>query len=369
MKLATAAEVSPLSPRTLSRIHGQPIAPVFSPRKKYFPQVDFQLVMRPRQPGISWEEFLYNDGIEEPYRLALDGYVEGKTCIDVVNKVGNVDHHKDCDRLGTRATVGQIWMQIRAGFYNIFKNQNGPKVTAFVNGHDEDDAFATLLLKEPNLIVDDTNGNLRRLVWDSDELDSTAGMCAVNFNDPNYKKIFWITEPYRNSRNDLEMIKRRDVDEHLKVIYEIQNRIKFYLRHPEDSPQLEADTRYEIISEEDGWVMINEIGNQARMGALANGHTAIISHKQMGVDQNGVDLHRYIFALTSSDYHPDFPLDKIADKLNEIEQCTADKWGGNSNTVIGSPRESFSITPPEIMLSYIREMVKESKLSEQSDIK
>lgn len=361
MKLAPSVDVSPVSPRNLSRTSGIVAHPTILSRKKHFQEVDFQLVMRPRQPAIPWDQFLYNGGQPEKYRLALDGYVDEATIIDTVNLVGNVDHHKNCDRLGTRATLGQIWMQIRAGLYQIFKNQYGPKVTAFVNGHDEDDAFATLLLEEPNLIIDDTHGHLRRLVWDCDELDSTAGMCAVNFNDPNYKKIFWITEPYRNSRNDIEMIKRKDVEEHIKVLREIQGRIKYYLRHPDDSPQLEADTRYDLISEEDGWVMIDETGNQARLGALADGHTAIISHKHMGTDNLGKDLHRYIFALTSADYHPYFPLKKMTNRLNEIEECTTDRWGGNSNTVIGSPLDSFSKIAPDKMLAYVRGFVKEAR--------
>ncbi len=357
LKLAAAAEEPPLlsTPFRTKQTHDSGITTISPPNRKHFPEVDFQLVLRPRQPGISWDQFAQNDGVVQPYRLALDGYVEGASVIDTSRIIGNFDHHKDCDRLGTRATVGQVWLQIRAGFYRIFRDKYGPKVIAHINGHDEDDAFSTLLLAEPNLIIDDCKGILRRLVHDFDELDTTAGMAAVDLTDPNFQKIFWMTEPYRDSRNNLELINRKDPAEHQAIIDEIQSRIKHYLNHPYSCPRVEADTSYEVISDEDGWVMINEIGNQARMGALADGHTAIVSHRHMGSDAEGRDLHRYVFALTSADYHPDFPLERLADRLNDIEGCTTDKWGGNSNTVIGSPRGSFSRIPPDEMLRLIRE--------------
>lgn len=355
---SSATETFTATPLSLVKNEAAP-RPSKSPKRKQFKEVDFELVMRPLQPGMSWESFKSE---AERFDVALDGYVNGPTAIDFENAIANFDHHEGCNRLATRATCAQIFMEIQAGLFNVFRDQRGPRVRAHVNDRDEDDALSCLLLQEPNLIINDTHGVLRDLVCQFDVVDSAAGMYPVNFDDPKWKKIFYMTEPYRADRNDIKATRRKDVGEYTAILVEMQNRIKKYLVDPENCPQIEADTDYEVISDEDGWVMIDEIGNQARMAALADGNTAIVSHKNMGKDKNGKDLHRYIFALTSTTYHPYFPLAEMIEYFNTLEGCTVDKWGGNGHAVMGSPRDSFSKIPPEEMVRHIREVVEKARI-------
>ena len=331
-------------------------------------EVNFKLNLKPQQDAISLTDYINH---YSRYSIAIDGYVDHPVYENFDIPIANYDHHSGCDRLSTRATCGQIWMAIRGGLFDVFKDSTSARVEVHSNGNDEDNCAAIVQLEEPHLVLADKDQRFEHLIDAFDKLDTTLGTYSLPLDSELFQSVFWITDPYREFRNS-KKYNTREVNECLDVIDQVKKRIKRYLN--KTHRLLQPDTRYEIIGGGKNWVMINDVGKQSRLGAMSDGHRAILSVRPL---PNG--NHAFVFARASN-YIVHFDLPKFTSILNLIEnnyeyfsgninlisslssipsQLKNNQnglWGGG-NLVLGSPRDSGSKIPPEFLEHIINSMI------------
>jgi hypothetical protein len=234
-------------------------------------------------------------------------------------------------------------MAIRQGLFQTFRTEAGPEAHAFVNDCDEDVCLSWFLLKHHHWAGQAMNPLLNRLVALEDALDSTAGAYPFPVDLPALRELAWVFQPYREFHLGGGLDKREAVS-YTAVIEDVEGRIGRYLTGKGD--ELPLDTRYERIGGGTGWVMVKEIGSQARTGMFADGIQAYCSVREKAPG-------RWVYTIGR--LSPFIPLDlpKLTATLNELEGCTEDRWGGG-NTIIGSPRNSGSKLSPEELSKIIR---------------
>ena len=304
--------------------------------------VDFQLVIKPRQNPIDFEQFEQ----ESPsYSVAVDGYVAGLTRKNPLAPRIAFDHHH-ANRLYTRNTAAQIWMEIRQGLLEVFRDESGViKFVAHSSNCDEDDSSSILLLREPHLVLRDTRRRLEKLIDLMDKIDTTCATYPMNLSDPDVQSVFWITDPYREADKS-KILEKKEVATYQDIIDQVANRIKRYIAGTHRRQK--ADTRFDLLHKGNGWVMINEKGKQARIGAIAEGHKAIVSARELA---NG--NHGYVFTRISDNINY-FTLPTFAEQLKQVDLYK--HWGGG-DTVIGSDKENGSAIKPDQMIEMVESMV------------
>ena len=316
--------------------------------------VDFQLVIKPQQNSISYDQF---ESESPAHSVAVDGYVDGMTRKDTLTPRMAFDHHH-ANRLYTRNTAAQIWMEIRQGLTEVFRDEAGVcKFIAHVSNCDEDDSSSVLLLREPHLVLRDTRRRLEKLIDLMDKIDTTCATYPMNLSDPDVQAVFWITDPYREATQS-KVLEKREVQTYQDVMDQVAKRIKRYVSGTHRRQK--ADTRFDLLHKGDGWVMINEKGKQARIGAIADGHKAIISARELA---NG--NHGYVFTRVSDNINY-FALPKFAEHLRQIDQFK--HWGGG-DTVIGSDKDKGSSIKPAQMIEVVESMVMASRTALQEQRK
>ncbi len=321
-------------------------------------EVDFSMTIEPQHAPIEWEEFRKT---YSPFSAAFDGYVLGGVKKDLSKPIAAYDHHLEIDpdhqdrqtvdRLSMRATMGQIMMAVRGGFYSVFRDQHGPKVRAYFKSCDEDDCFTKLLLEEPQLIFNDTRGRLERLVGLAEKMDTTAGLYQTFPDSKLYEALVWVTDPYREFRQS-GRLDHHVAAEYADIMDQVGKRIKRYIKGTHR--HLKPDTSYEELGGGPGWIMIEETGKQGRLGAINDGYQAIVSVRRL---PNG--KHAYVFTRMS-DYVTYFNLPYFLKTLNEIERQkgnTTHLWGGSGDLVIGSPWGIGTDMDPVSMESLINDMM------------
>jgi hypothetical protein len=288
--------------------------------------------MRPRAAPLSWDEFCASHG---PFSMALDGYVVAGPRFDPSGPRINLDHHTEVDRLATRATCAQALLAVCQGLFLSFRDDAGPRADVYVNDCDEDVCTAWFLLKYAHVIDYVVNPLLNRLVSIVDLLDTTAGAFPFPVDLPVLAELAWVFEPYRHFRLS-GGVDRKAPDEYVGVVTEVEHRI---LRHITGTGrELPPDTRYEKVGGGPGWVMLREVGPQARTGVFADGY-----HAYVAVRERPGGRWAYIVGRRSPFVPFDVPA--LLWALNRAEGCGADCWGG-SNMVGGSPRVGGSRLPP-----------------------
>jgi hypothetical protein len=298
--------------------------------------------MRPRAAPLSWEEFCATHG---PYAMALDGYVLAGPRFDPTGPRINLDHHTEVDRLATRATCAQVLMAICQGVFLSFHDTEGPRADVYVNDCDEDVCTSWFLLKFAHLLDYVVNPLLNRLVSIVDVLDTTAGAYPFPVDLPVLQELAWVFGPYRRFRLG-GGLDRREPEDYVAVVEEVEQRI---LRHITGrGRRLPLDTRYDKIGGGPNWVLIHEIGPQARTGVFADGIRAYVSVRQR-LDGK--------WSYTVGRMSPFIPFDvpTILQALNRAEGDCEEPWGG-SNTVGGSPRVGGSRLPPGQVEQIINEL-------------
>ncbi|MCC6643906.1 hypothetical protein IT411_04100 [Candidatus Peregrinibacteria bacterium] len=306
--------------------------------------VDFSLVIKPQQEGISWEKF-----IEEspPFSIALDGYVQGLSRKDIIAPRASFDHHHT-NRLYTRATMAQVWMEIRQGILETFRSGEAARIIAHANDCDEDEAGAILILREPHLVLTDTRRRLEQFVDVLDKIDTTCATYPMSLTDPVIQSVFWATDPYREFRLSGHLDKK-DPSQYVDVIEQVGKRIKRYVDGTHRRQK--ADTGYSKIHQAKNWVMISESGKQGRIGAIADGHKAIVSARQR---ESGT--WSYVFTRISDNIHY-FDLPQFAHAFNQLDEYKG--WGGG-DTVIGSSRENGSSLNPDQISSVVNQLIQKN---------
>jgi hypothetical protein len=293
------------------------------------------LCMRPEFAPCGWEEFCATHG---PYTIGLDGYVAAGSRFDPSGPRLNLDHHTGVDRLATRATCAQALLAIRQGLFECFRDAQGPRAEVCVNDCDEDVCTSWFLLTHADLTAPGKSAPLDRLVNLVDVLDTTAGAYPLPTDLSSLKELAWVFAPYQCFRRSGEL-DRRQPEGHRAVVDEVSSRIERHLGGRGDSYPL--DGRYERRGGGADWVLIREVGAQARIAATADGIRAYVA-----VRDRPDGRWAYVVGRTSPFVPFDVPA--ILHALNDAEGTTKDLWGG-SNLVGGSPRVRGSrLSPSEV---------------------
>lgn len=298
------------------------------------------------EPGkvITWKDFCKT---AQPYSIALDGFVSCGPKFDHKGPFVNFNHHEDVSRLETRATCSQVLIAIRQGLFATFRRNGKPFCLIYVNDCDQDVCLSVFLLEHHFLVTSTMNPLINQLVFMEDMLDTTAGAYAFPIDLPSLQKVMWVFEPYTAFRSQGGLSKGNS-DDFKKVIDEVGTRIMaFYVGN---SKFVELDTRYEKIGGGKGWIMVKEIGQHARAAMFNDNITAFVSVREL---PNG----RYAYVYGKTSQYIQFPIDKIIQTANALENCPPDDAHGGSDIVGGSPRKSGSKLTPDELTKMINDLL------------
>lgn len=297
----------------------------------------------PRDGAVSGALFKERYG---RYTVALDGFVNEGPWFDPALPSQCFNHHEGVSRLETRATCAQVSMALRSGFLQTFRDENGPRVHAFVNDCDEDVCLSWWLLKHHDVATPLFHPLLNRLLYITDMLDTTAGAFPFPEDAPLLEEIAWVYEPYRRFRTSGGLA-RRDENEFRSIIQDVCARISAYVIGRGE--RLVPDTRFEVIGSYPVWSHVREIGSQARLGVFGSGIQAFVASSDYGPG-------RWMHVIgRSSEYIP-FPVPELLEALNREEDGTY-TWGGGS-TIGGAPRVGGSRLSPEEVARVINDVMR-----------
>lgn len=289
---------------------------------------------------LSWNEFLSQ---KPNYSVALDGYVSDATKRDPNKMIANFDHHSVVDRLSTRSTTEQIFMEINLGLFEMFRQNGQPHMNIFVNDCDEDTVLSIWLLQNNERVVHHADPLINKLVSCLDKLDCTGGVYP--FGDTTMlRKMAWMFQPYKEARKQGKLFTLNS--EEMKTIIEAcLSRISLYTQGM--AQEIELDGTYKIIGGGPEWSLIKESGTSSRMKLFASGLKTIVSV---------LDSGKYVIMKKSM--WVKFPLEALFNKLNQLEGAMV--WGG-SNTIGGSLRSIPSKFSPQELEEIINKFLKEKQ--------
>ena len=285
---------------------------------------------------LSWDEFTHT---KPPYSIALDGYVNSVSELDIDGPYLNLDHHSGVRRLITRSTCSQVYLSIVLGLFKLFQKDNQPHANIYVNDCDQDVCLSYWLLKNPDKILGlKAQDNIARLIIGEDFLDATAGSFPIDLTRDMMQQSFWIFEPYTTARNNAEL-KKYSSSQMVELIMSVYERINLFAEGK--AQRIEVDARYEIVGGGKGWILAKEIGPYARAQLYQEGVQALITFRD---NQDGT----YTYSIGKISPFIKFPIPEIYNVLNQAENLndTNDQWGG-STIIGGSPRRSSSKLKPK----------------------
>jgi len=293
-----------------------------------------QLFVEPRKV-YTWEDFIET---KPPYSIALDGIVDAQTIRQIKGPYANFDHHSKVDRLSTRSTSGQIYIEINLGLFETFRKRGKPTANIYVNDPDEDTCLAWWLLKNNNQVVNNASDPVNKLVHCEDLLDTTSG--AYPLGDKKIRReMAWIFEPYNNARYkgniaEMEEVKMKN------IILTVEDRIDKYVRG--EGEELKLKGKYEVIGGGENWVLVKENGTKSRKALYQNGIKAFASILKEKEDGS------IVYALGKRSPWIPFDIPRIYEALNEIDDniTETNRWNG-SDIIGGSPKETGSRIKPE----------------------
>ena len=292
------------------------------------------LCVEPATTPLGWEEFM---SAKPKNSIALDGYVKAGPRFDPTGPWANYNHHEEVSRLETRATCHQVLLAIRMGLFETFQDSIGnPDANVYVNDCDEDVSLSWFLLEHHNLVRASMNPILNRLVFMEDMLDTTAGAYPFPRDMESLEQLMWIFEPYHQFRVSGQ-IDRREEQAFRSVIDDVGRRIIAHVMGK--GHHIRLDTRFKVIATYPQWVLIQEIGKNARIGVYNEGIKAFVSVRERPTGAFSYGLNRF------SHFVP-FPLLKFIQAFNAAEPHPSDMWGGSDNSA-GSPRVRGSRLKPE----------------------
>lgn len=302
------------------------------------------LIVQCKQPPQTWVEFCRKPS----FSMALDGFVKVGPRFNPNGPHVNFNHHEEVDRLATRATCAQVLMAIRQGLFSTFRDVNGARASVYVNDCDEDVCTSWFLLKNHFLVANAINPRLNRLVDMEDKLDSTAGAYPFPQDLPVLQELAWVFYPYRSFRLGGGLDRKEPV-EYIQVIQEVESRIMQHITNGGNS--LPVDIRYERMGGGSDWTMVKEIGSHAKTGMFSDGIRAYVAVRER---PDG----RYTYTVGRMSPFVNFDVMAILTKLNKVEGCTTDCWGGG-NTIGGSPRVGGSSLSPQEVTSVVNSVLQE----------
>lgn len=300
-----------------------------------------ELVVGASVPPLSWDDFRRTHPAGS---IALDGYVGEAPKFDREGPYYNANHHEGVNRQATFSTAQQVLSALRLGLDTTFRaeGQFSPKV--FVNDCDQDVCAAWYLLDNVEAAKNPSPA-LNRFINVAGTLDITAGAFPY---DPDLRilgELAWVFEPYTDFRASGE-INKKDDEQYREIIEGVGLRIGQHVAGKGEVVRLE--TQYKVIGGGKNWKLIEEIGRDGRLGALADGIDAYVVAKSDG------ERWRYTVAKRS-EYIP-FDVPGHLANLNRVENCSEDRWGG-SDTIGGSPRVGGSELSPSQVEAAINDYI------------
>jgi hypothetical protein len=296
----------------------------------------------PNTPPMSWDDFLKT----APDRsIAIDGYVIGRPRFDEKRAIININHHEEVDRFSTRCTCAQLAIQIRTGLFQTFPGEE--PIHVFFNDCDQDVCMSIWLLHNGAIARNIINPILNRILFIEDMLDTTAGGYGFPPDLAGLQENNWIFYPYAMARQNGALTRRNSV-EFIQIIDAVEARINQTIVG--NGQKLTLDTCYSVISRNQVWAMVKEIGLNARTGMFSAGINAFVS-----VQERADGKWKYSIGRTGIWIPFDIPL--IIDQLNKIECDPVNKWGGG-DTIGGSPRATGSRLSPDQVTMIINDLLK-----------
>jgi hypothetical protein len=310
------------------------------------------LNVQPGTPPMTREVFIRD---MPPFSVALDGFVYGAPFYDSTGPRSNFNHHEEVDRSATGATCVQVLDAIREGFFQTYRDSSGSKkAEIYVNDCDQDVCTAVFLLMNSELAENTFNPMLNRLVSVEGKLDASAGAYPYKPDLKIMSELAWVFEPYTGFRRSGKLSNKNDITGFESVIELVGDRIHKHLMGRGGEVQL--DTSYEVLEQRDGYVVVREKGEHARIGMFANGINAFVS-----VGDQSKGSNRFTVGKRSA-YIP-LPVNDIFVTLNGADNNVSevDRWGGG-NLIGGSPRVAGSALSAQDVVDLIDMTIKSQKL-------
>ncbi|MGM5483469.1 MAG: hypothetical protein ACQER9_00965 [Nanobdellota archaeon] len=277
----------------------------------------------------SWDEFVRDKG---EYSISLDGFVNSKTIRDSKGPCANYNHHEDVDRLSTRSTSEQVYMDINTGLFKIFRKGEEPFANIFINDPDEDTCLSWWLLKNYRKVSNYSGNRIEKLVDFEDKMDCTGG--AFPFMDKEMKmEAAWIFEPYNKAKLKGK-IADMGVEDMKNIVSDVEKRIDAYI--VDKSEKIKLKGHYKVLKEGNGWTMVKETGPESRLAMYDDGINAFIS-----IIAERLDGSRVVTLGRKSEWIP-FYIEEAYKRLNEAEKeiISNDNCWSGSNLYGGSPRKT-----------------------------
>lgn len=291
----------------------------------------------------AWDEFCDRSPRNS---MALDGYVAGPPCFSHRGPYVNFNHHEGVDRLATRSTAAQVLISVKQDLFHTFRRDGAPFAHVFVNDADQDTSLAIWLLRNQERIAGSRSEPLiSRLVFCSDMMDATAGAYPFPPDAEIMREMSWIYQPYESSRQTGHLLSLNAIEMET-LIEAVGARISAYSLGK--GGQVTPDTGYSTMHRGGGWVMVRELGAQARTRLFQDGIKAFVAVRDR---PDG----KYTYSIGRMSAFVDFPLDQFYVTLNKAEEIAdgdTDRWGG-SNMIGGSPRQGGSRLSPDDLARHI----------------
>lgn len=295
--------------------------------------------MEPQTPPMTFRSLCET---RPPFSIAIDGYVAEGPCYDERGPWLNLNHHEGVSRIDTHATCGQAAMHVHLGLYDTFCDDGGPRAEVCMNDCDQDVCVTWTVLHNPHLLSNTMFPTLNRLIGVADIMDTTAGAYPFPKTMPFLRELAWIFEPYRQCRQGGQLA-AKDPKTYARVVEDVEQRILSHISGRGGAVDL--DMRYEIIGGGTGWVMVREIGADARTAMFGDGIKAFIAVRDLG-------NNRYTYSYGRLSPYVKFPLLRLYDALNQAEGIAANDPNrhGGSDTIGGSlrSRNGSGLPPKEV---------------------
>jgi hypothetical protein len=277
-----------------------------------------------------------------PFSIAIDGAVAGPI-IDTANNRYSFDHHAGCLRFCTQASCQQTLTALLLGL-------NPENYTIYLNDCDTDCCLSVWLLQNPYRIKEPL---VIKLVNAVGIVDAHAGAICANGMS---KTVEWISCCEVDFKRDSSY--ENITKSNLKYILEATlRRIEQYVDGEaaiEISKQEKHDD-YKILRNENGYIVIQSDNSHIYSTLYSSGFDRVVLVRPLDNGSLAVSLAK------RSDFIDNFDLNKMYEKLNEIEVG----WGGGSS-IGGAPRNSDG-TRSKLPLEKILEVI-DSTLVRKSTI-
>lgn len=287
-----------------------------------------ELHILPRKT-LTWAEFI---AITPRNSIALDGMVTGGPRFDERIMHANFDHHDGVNREATMSTCMQVYMAIKGGIAESFREGELPSMHVFINDTDQDTALAVWLLKKYKLFEGTQSiPHINRLLDLNNKWDITGGAYPINLDERLVRQHCWIFEPYTELRKSgllaqaTECVLRDNIEA-------VMQRLNMLLMG--QAGEKDLDIRHEILYDSPKFKIVNEIGgNEARYHLYSKGMNAFVSRVATRPDG------RHVYSIGRRSQYIPFPVDTLYDDLNIAEGLSRVN-GWNGSTIIGgSSRE------------------------------